>query len=287
MDKFYIITNEEKDPNMETTNFIQKYLIDRDKVCYIQKNNIKENGISSTYTNADEIPEDVECVIVLGGDGTMIRAARDTILRNIPLLGVNLGTLGYLAEIDKPALEPALDKLINNEYVIEERMMIQGIVYHTNQVLMDNLALNDIVISRSAPLRVINFNLYVNGQYLSTYSADGIIISTPTGSTGYNLSAGGPLVTPDASLILITPICSHTLSSRSIVLSADDHVEIEIGMGRKLLPEESVATFDGGQSAYLSCGDRVEVKRSPMKTKIVKISDVSFLETLRKKMNEN
>lgn len=287
MDKFYIITNAQKDFNFETTNFIKKYLSDRNKICLVQENLIHESDDNPKFTNADLIPDDTDCIIVLGGDGTMIRAARDTIVKNIPLLGVNLGTLGYLAEIDKQALAPALDQLIHDEYAIEERMMIQGIVYHKNQVIMDNLALNDIVISRSAPLRVINFDLYVNGQYLSTYTADGIIISTPTGSTGYNLSAGGPFVTPGASLMLITPICSHTLTSRSIVLSADDHVEIEIGMGRKLLPEESVATFDGGQSVHLSCGDRVEVKKSPMKTKIVKISDISFLETLRKKMNGN
>lgn len=285
MNKFYIITNKEKDHNLETTKTIQDFLTENGKQCLTQKDKGRLKEYSYTFTDADLIPEDTECLIVLGGDGTMIRAARDTISKNIPLLGINLGTLGYLAEIEKQAVIPALEKLIVNEYGVEERMMIKGTVYHKEQILMENLALNDIVISRSAPLRVINFNLYVNGQYLNSYNADGIIISTPTGSTGYNMSAGGPLVTPSAELILITPICSHTLNSKTIVLSAEDKVIIEIGLGRKMMSDESVATFDGGQSVYLSCGDRIEISRSPKKTKIVKISDVSFLETLRRKMS--
>lgn len=285
MNNYYIITNKEKDANLEITNTIQDFLIENGKRCDVQKEKGRQVEYSYSFTDADLIPDNTECLIVLGGDGTMIRAARDTISKNIPLLGINLGTLGYLAEIDKQSIVPALEKLIADEYGIEERMMIKGTVYHKDQVLMKNLALNDIVISRSAPLRVINFNLYVNDQYLNSYNADGIIVSTPTGSTGYNMSAGGPLVTPSAELILITPICSHTLNSKTIVLSAEDKVVIEIGTGRKMSSDESVATFDGGQSVYLSCGDRIEISRSPKKTKIVKISDVSFLETLRKKMS--
>lgn len=288
MDKFYIITNSQKDHNLETTKKIRDYLVSKGKECTIQDDTNSEEKHDYKFTNAELIPNNIECVLVLGGDGTMILAARDIVDKNIPLLGVNLGTLGYLAEIDKQAIIPALDSLIRDEYQIEERMMLEGKAYHHNQVLMENIALNDIVIGRYGSLHVISFNLYVNEEYLNSYVADGIIISTATGSTGYNMSAGGPIVSPNASAIIITPICPHTLNTRSIVLSADDKVIIEIGKKRKTgSEEEAVAVFDGSQSIRLTSGDRIEISRSSKITKILKISKISFLENLRKKMGNN
>ncbi|SCP94897.1 NAD(+)/NADH kinase [Anaerobium acetethylicum] len=287
MNKFYIITNSQKDQNLETTKKIRDYLVAQGKECTIQDDIGAGEVLDYKYTNADLIPDDIECVLVLGGDGTMILAARDIVDKDIPLLGVNLGTLGYLAEIDKQAIIPALDSLIKDEYQVEERMMLEGIAYHHQKVIMENIALNDIVIGRYGSLHVINFNLYVNEQYLNSYIADGIIISTATGSTGYNMSAGGPIVAPNASTIIITPICPHTLNTRSIVLSADDKVIIEIGKKRKTYTDEAVAVFDGSQSIRLTSGDRIEIFRSSKKTRILKISKISFLENLRKKMGNN
>ena len=190
MNTFYIITNHQKDEKLEVTRQIQSYLEEHGKTCYIQweaKEGI--DGVGYKYTNEDEIPENVECVLVLGGDGTLIQAARDTIRRNIPLLGFNFGTLGFLAEIEKENMYTALDKLMADEYDLESRMMLTGTVYRAGEEVETDIALNDIVLNRCGALRTINYEIYVNGDFLYSCPADGIIISTPTGSTGYNLSA--------------------------------------------------------------------------------------------------
>ena len=165
-----------------------------------------------------QIPEDTQCVLVIGGDGTLLQASRDLQEKNIPLLGINMGTLGYLAEVEESGVRDALDKLLADEYVVEERMMLEGAAFHNGKQILQDIALNDIVIGRQGRLRILDFRVYVNGEFLNASSADGIILSTPTGSTGYSLSVGGPIVSPEASLILISHIAPHTLNNRSIVL---------------------------------------------------------------------
>ena len=146
-------------------------------------------------------------------------------------------------------------------------------------------ALNDIVISRTGSLRIVNFQIFVNGRYLKSYNADGMIISTPTGSTGYNLSAGGPIIEPGADMLLITPICAHSLNSRSIVLSGEDVVEVVIGPGRKTENEQAIVTFDGDTEVELVTGERVVIKKSGRNTKLIRLNDRSFLEILSRKLN--
>ena len=224
---------------------------------------------------------------MLGGDGTLIQAARDTVDRKIPLLGVNLGTLGFLAEIEKAGVPDALDSLILDNYTIEPRMLLEGTVYREGREPVKNLALNDIVVNRAGALRIIDYEISVNGEPLNRYSADGMIVSTPTGSTGYSLSAGGPIVSPMASMIVVTPICPHTLTARSIVLSGGDRVTVRTGAGRRNQREESFVTFDGEVQVPVATGDYVEIKKSEKTVNILKISRVSFLEVLRDKMRGN
>lgn len=288
MNIFYIITNHQKDENMEMTGLIRDYLEAHGKVCYIQEEkNTECTEADYRYTNASMIPEDVECVLVLGGDGTLIQGARDTVGRNLPILGFNLGTLGFLAEIERENMYTALDKLMKDEFFLESRMMLKGTMYHNDDPVFTELALNDIVLNRSGALRVIDYDIYVNGDFLYTCPADGIIISTPTGSTGYNLSAGGPIVSPSSSMLLLTPICPHSLNSRSIVLSANDKIIVKIGPGRRNRQEEADATFDGALSVQLQTGDYIEITQAAETTKLVKISKKSFVETMRKKMQFN
>ena len=180
-------------------------------------------------------------------------------------------------------MEESLDKLIDGETEVEERMMLRGSVIGKRE----NIALNDIVLTRSGALRLIEFNLYVNGEFLNTYRADGLIVSTPTGSTAYNISAGGPIVEPTAEIIVVTPICSHALNASSIVLSAKDEVMLEIGKGRDGGTEEACVCFDGECNLNVSTGDRIVIQKASNTTKIVKLSKVSFLEILRKKMKGN
>lgn len=285
MDTFYIVTNYQKDPEMNTAREIQQYLEQKGKTCYIQK---KEDGDPAgryRYTDAAQVSETVDCVLVLGGDGTLLQAARDLVDRSIPLLGINMGTLGYLAEIDRSSIYPALDKLLEGAYLVEHRMMLTGTAYHQNRPLLSDTALNDIVISRNGRLRVVDFNVYVDGEFLSSFTADGIIISTPTGSTGYNLSAGGPIVAPAASLILLTAIAPHTLNSRPIVLPDFVEIAIEIGTSHRTDVEGAEATFDGDTSVKLNSGDRIVITRSKRETLMIKTNNTSFLEILRTKMS--
>lgn len=239
------------------------------------------------YTDADRIPDDMECVIVLGGDGTLLQAARDVVDREIPLVGINLGTLGYLAEIDQHSVYPALDRLMSDRFTIERRMMLSGTVLREGKVIAADIALNDIVIGREGAPRVVRFNNYVNDTFLNTYKADGIIISTPTGSTGYSLSAGGPIISPSASMILMTPLAPHTLNTRSIVFPAEDIIAVEIGKGRDGGPEQGMASFDGAARVPMVTGDRIVISKSKKDTRIIKINNISFLETMREKMSNN
>ena len=268
MKNFYIYTNHTKDDKGKMTRTIRDYLQLKGCIC------------------SDHVNDKVEGIIVLGGDGTMLQAAREYVSYHIPMIGVNLGTLGYLAEVDREDIEQALDSLIADCYEIEPRMMLSGIPVIAGECLAPQTALNDIVINRKGALQIINFNIYVNGRLLSTYSADGMIISTPTGSTAYNLSAGGPVVEPMASLILISPICPHSMQNRSIVLSPDDTVTIEIEKSRDGSEQEVEAIFDGSHKVALRTGNKLIIKKSERTTGIVKLSQMSFLEILHRKMSD-
>lgn len=277
MERFFIITNDGKDLGQKVTERIIHILESRGKTC-IRCRKDEEKRIVR-----DSIPEEFDCAVVIGGDGTLIEVARALHGRNIPILGINMGTLGYLAEVEVNHIEEALDRLLAEEYAIEDRMMLEGNL--TGGVR--DVALNDIVVARNGDLRLIRFKLYVNGELLNSYEADGIIISTPTGSTAYNLSAGGPIVEPTAAMIVITPICSHALNTSSIVLSAEDELVIEIGKGKHGRAEEACIAFDGTDMLTMTEGDTVVIKKAASEAKIVKLSRVSFLETLRRKMKGN
>lgn len=277
MEKFYIVANAQKDKNFQITEEIETYLKKRGK--YVKTE-------TSEVIHGEEIPKDTECILVLGGDGTLIRAAHEVLPTKIPMLGVNLGTLGYLAEVETAHLETALDKLIRDEYTIEERMMLNGTTPPHSKSALESLAFNDVVITRSGPLRIVNYKIYVNGKYLHSYKADGIIVATPTGSTGYNLSAGGPIVKPSASSIVITPICPHTLNTRSIVLDGEDHVMVEIGPGRDCKNEKADVFFDGDRAFSLNLNEKVHICKAESSVKMIKLSDLSFLEALRRKLGE-
>ena len=176
---------------------------------------------------------------------------------------------------------------MRGDYEVEERMMLSGTVYRGNQVIGSDLALNDIVIGREGPLRVVRFKNFVNNEYLNSYNADGIILSTPTGSTGYSLSVGGPIVSPSGTMIIMTPIAPHTLNSRSIVFPAEDVITVEVGKGRHEDQEKAVAAFDGDAVIHLVTGDRIVIRRAEEKTKILKLNHLSFVEVIRQKMRDS
>lgn len=284
MDKFCIITNQEKDHDYRITRQITEYLSEIGKECHVIPSLLDE--YENYFTDSNQIPEGVECAIVLGGDGTIIQAASDLVNRRIPILGVNLGTLGFLAEIEQQNIFSALNHLMKDEYEIEKRQMLEGIIRSETQEFYRGLALNDIVITRTGFSRIITVEIYVNGGLMAKYRGDGVIISTPTGSTGYNLSAGGPIIKPDTQASIITPICPHSLNARSIIVSASDDLEVRIGKSKKTQLEEAIATFDGRQAIQLKTEDSVLIHKAAEDTRLIKVSSYSFFDILRTKLGE-
>ena len=222
----------------KTDDPIKDFALTNKIVAYIEQKGGTAKGlmsnvetISDNEFELEDIPQDTQCILVLGGDGTLIRAATRVETLEIPLMGVNLGTLGYLCEVEEATVFDAIDSLMADKYMTEDRIMLTG---HKRGSETSRVALNDIVIHRKDNLQILSLNVYVNGEFLNNYHADGIIVATPTGSTGYSMSAGGPIVDPKGDMILLTPNNAHNLTSNSIVLSCDDEIQIEILSRRDL-----------------------------------------------------
>lgn len=281
VEHFFIVTNENKDRNLELTRAIRDYMVKKGATCEYYVSN-DTNWAEDQLSQMDLNKEGVECVLVLGGDGTLVRASRDLVDYGIPLIGVNLGTLGYLCELERRNVFEAINQIMRGEYMIENRMMLEG--FTLDQPQKKSRALNDVVIHRMGSAQIIRITVSVDGEYLSVYDADGIILATPTGSTGYNLSAGGPIVDPKADMILITPINSHGLDNRSIVVGADSVIDITMSMRRAQADEQADMSFDGDGLGYLLVGDTIRIQKAKVGTKILKLNNQSFLQILQKKM---
>lgn len=277
MKHFHIITNEIKDKDLTITKKLQAIIEKYGGSSHVFLCN--ENGIEKQKANAD-------CVLVLGGDGTLLSVAREVASMNIPVLGINLGNLGFLAEVEINRMDEAIDRLMRGDYLTEERMMLDGTIVHDGEEITISSALNDITLTRCGSLQIVRFSIYVNKKFLCNMSADGVIVSTPTGSTGYNMSAGGPIAEPGAELLMLTPICAHTLNSRSIILRSDDMVEIVIDRGKDGSVLSLEASSDGSEKVTMVTGDTLRICRSKQKTTIVKLDERSFLEALHRKMSE-
>ncbi len=280
MKKFVIISNPYKDPQLECAKEIVQYIYNKGGSA-INLSESEQGVVDFDEVPYELIPGDTECILVLGGDGTLIRVVRKTRKMNIPLIGVNLGTLGYLCELERETVFQAIDQLMLDNCTVEERLMLKGYRKSAN---MGRTALNDIVVHRTGIMTILRLNVYVNGEFLVTYEGDGVIISTPTGSTGYNLSAGGPIIEPGANILALTPINAHSLNSRGIILKGDDVIEVEMVARRGVDDEAAFVTCDGDRTAKLMVGDRFVIEQASHTIKICKVNKQSFLETMRKKM---
>ncbi len=281
MDKFCIVTNRSKDRHLTVTNHIKEYLEARGKTCVVAKEKNEEDQIYVQRKYLSVIPEDTDLCIVLGGDGTMLQAARSIAYLDIPLLGVNMGTMGYLAEVEESGIDEALDRVLEGRYEIDERMMLRGSLEGKK-----DYSLNDIIITRYKDISTIGYNIFINDQFLYSYYADGLIISTPTGSTGYNMSAGGPIIEPSGSMILVTPVCPHSLNSRSLVFSPTTRITVELMPARDGGSKKAIASFDGSGTILMHNGDKIEIRMSKKTTKILRLNRVSFLDIISKKFEK-
>ncbi len=227
------------------------------------------------------IPNTVDWVVVLGGDGTLLGAARKVGRYGVPILGVNLGGLGFLTSIPLKGLYPAIERMLKGELEVESRLMLETKVLREGEEICRFLVLNDLVINKGPLARIMDLDVYINEQFLTTFRADGLIISTPTGSTAYNLSAGGPILYPTMANFILTPICPFTLSNRPIILPDSDTIYIKMG---KESEEKVHLTFDGQVGFDFSYGDKVMINKSEQGIKLIKSPDQTYFEILRAKL---
>ena len=277
MKHFCIIANEEKGPAPESREEIREYLIGRG--CTVS---VTEPIRSHVWWYGDrEIPEETECALVLGGDGTLIHAAKALKARKIPVFGLNFGTLGFLTGAEKNNWREAVDRLILDEVVTEERMLLS---VSRNGEVSPYDAMNDVVITRSGFSRVIQLEIRADGVPVSSFQGDGVIISTPTGSTGYSLSAGGPLVSPLVKTILITPVCPHGLGNRPIAVPDTAVIEIHIGRSSRSRVNEAVVTLDGDELMNLQPEETVVVAAAKESVHLSRLPEHSFWDSVKKKL---
>lgn len=239
-----------------------------------------ENMYRSSFGYPEiDFQEDVDLVMTLGGDGTILGVARQVAEKGIPILGVNLGHLGFLTDLEIPDLFPALSKLIKDDYEIESRMMLAARVLRDGSPIKDFIALNDVVINNGPISRIIKLETYLGNEYLATYRADGLIVASPTGSTAYSLSAGGPIVNPQLEVMIVTPVCPHSLNARPFILSDDQEIRIIL----KTDTNDVMLTIDGQVGFPLKKNDSIVVRKADVYTKLVKVKKRSFSEVLRLK----
>lgn len=224
--------------------------------------------------------KDADLLICFGGDGTILHAAKDANAFHVPILGVNLGSVGFMAELELGELS-VLSRLAAGKYSIEDRMMLDVTVRREGKIIYSDIALNDAAVTKGAVARVVDLEVYGDRVLISSFSADGVVISTPTGSTAYSMSAGGPIVEPTAENILVTSICPHALSARSFVLGRERVVSVKLG---KMARKTAYLSVDGGKAFRLIGGDIVEARQSKSKTRLVRVSGRSFYEILSQKL---
>jgi len=245
---------------------------------FLNKNNIEVCFFNEN--NPEEFCKSIDIILVLGGDGTFLRAARYSAGYSVPLLGVNLGSLGFLNDIEIGEINIALSKVLEGDFELEERMMLVASLQREGKVIEKFYALNDFVIAKGSFSRLINLDIFVGENFVDSFSSDGIIVSTPTGSTAYSLSAGGPIVHPDLDVCVITPICPHTLSARPLVISPEKKISIIIRSSNS----EAMLTVDGQYGYNLDNNDRIVVFKSDYVTKMVKIKEKNFFQIIRNKL---
>lgn len=289
MKHFYLITNTRKKDIEPFAEEIVRYLEKRGCTCKRRTSDLlppdaaEEEMKNGHYTDPADVPEDTDCAIVLGGDGTMLQAARDLAPLNLPLFGINRGHLGYLSQVSRQEdAAPALERLLVGKFRINRRMMLVGRIICDGKVYAEDIALNDVILNRYG-MDALHFDVYVNDEFSARYDADGIIVCTPTGSTAYNLSAGGPIVEPGSNMIILTPICAHALSARSIILSPDSRVSVRLCPGFKF---RQCVSFDGGVAVKMNPEDRIDVERSDLTAPLVELDNVPFLERIRRKIGQ-
>ncbi len=281
MKKIGIITNLDKDVDYTYTRLLVESITKRGGTALVPDSTAKASGAGVKCGSEEDMIDCCDLVICLGGDGTLLKAARKIYMRQLPIMGINLGNLGYLTEVDRNNIDSAIEQLFEGRYEIEERMMMDALITRRGKDVISDVALNDVVITRGAVSRILHVKAYINDMFIDTFPGDGLIISSPTGSTAYSLSAGGPIVEPDTNLMIVTPICPHILYSRSFITKSESVVKAVVA---EEFEHCAMVSLDGRDGHDIHNGDTVEVRRSQHTIKLIKFGTLNFFNILRSKI---
>ncbi|WP_245684749.1 NAD(+)/NADH kinase [Orenia metallireducens] len=281
--KIALIANTNKAKAVKVMEQVCNYLDSKGKDYLLEEDSasLLERKVKSEVY--ERLVDFADVVIVFGGDGTFLKAARTFAASDVPILGINLGQLGFLTDIEVEMLEEGLDKLLDGDYQIEERMILEGTVIRENQRVNRAIAINDLVLTKGPFSRIIKLETFIDGEYITTYPGDGLIIACPTGSTAYSLSAGGPIVNPKMKSLIITPICPHTLNSRSIVTTEDEEIVVKVDADHS----EVMLTVDGQESFPILSDDIIRISKSNLVAKMIKLEGYNFYKILRNRLHSN
>ena len=282
MKNIALIPNAGRDKNYKYTKELINIIGPRANVLLSKKH--ADVGEGARYVDDNELFLMADVAIALGGDGTILAAANEVSRYDVAILGINLGHLGFLAEIEPSGMEYAIERLLAGEYKIENRVMIRADIYRGGKSIQTFHALNDIVVARASFSRLLRLRTTIDDHLLDSFVADGVILSTPTGSTGYSLSAGGPISDPSLEVMLITPVCPHTMHTRPMVVGLSRELTVELEEGYD--DEGAFVSADGKKGINLAPGDAVRASKSEYTTKLIKITDATFYDTIRQKLNE-
>lgn len=272
---FGVISNKSKDPDRKLLDFICEKIISKNGHITFAIEMDKHDDLNGVLLS------DSDLLISMGGDGTFLNVARQTAEFNIPIMGVNTGSLGFLSAIDIKEIDSAMDMVLKKEYSLDERMMVKAEIIRNDKKSDYFHALNDIVIARGLLSRIVNLKVFIDGAFVDNFPGDGVIVSTPTGSTGYSLSAGGPVVDHGLDLMVITPICPHIMHAKSFISGPDSIIKIDvIGKGEF----SCILTADGQLGHELSGGDTINITKSELSVKVIKFTGTALFSTLRNKI---
>ena len=286
MKRVILTPNPYRDKDFQTVRSAMKILNDagvETKVCLpFEVDKSFELPKDIRFHRLDREIQNTELVICFGGDGTILHMAKTATRKNVPILGVNIGTLGFMAELESTELD-MLAKLAKDEYTLDKRMMLDVVVQRDRDIIFHDICLNDVVITKGAVARLVHLQVKCDGVCAMESGGDGVIIATPTGSTAYSFSAGGPIVEPDARNIIITPICAHEVGSRCIVASDRRTVTVEMIHNAR---RNAYLSADGGRAVRLNMGDVATIKKSNLETKLVRLKDRSFYDVISAKFQK-
>lgn len=275
-----IVLNTGKDDAISLAHEIIRWAPAHDVDVILEEDAAKLLGLSDMAGGVAQLVSS-DFAIVLGGDGTLLRASKIFAPFNIPMLAIRFGRFGFLTDIEPEDAIQALERYLAGNYHIHERMMIRATVHRGNEVISVSDALNEVVIGKGPLSRMLRLNAYIGSRYIATYDADGLIIATPNGSTAYSLSAGGPLVAPDLEVLIITPICPHSLNIRPLIISSRYNVDVKIEGGGV---NDMMLTVDGQLGISLEIGDIVSVGKSTNITKLISVNDITFFDKLQTRL---